>query len=46
MCDKLFCEIHIIDSEPSTLKISGLELYIIPCANLDEAVESKSEFTA
>lgn len=46
MCGKLFCEIHIIDAETSTLKISGLELYIIPCANLDEAVESKSEFTA
>ena len=46
MCGKLFCEIHIIDAETSTLKISGLELYIVPCANLDEAVESKSEFTA
>ena len=46
MCGKLFCEIHSIDAETSTLKISGLELYIIPCANLDEAVESKSEFTA
>ena len=43
---KLPCEIHILDTSASTLKVIGLELEIIKCANLDEAVESTSEFTA
>lgn len=39
------CEIHIIDTEKSTLKFIGLTLKIIPCADSDSAVESTSEFT-
>ena len=44
---KMPCEIHLIDNtDRSTLKAIGLELKIVKCANVDEAVESKSEFTA
>lgn len=43
---KMPCEIHLIDNDRSTLKAVGLELEIVKCANLDEAVESKSAFTA
>ena len=43
---KMPCEIHIIDANAATLKFVGLELEIVKCANLDEAVESTSEFTA
>ena len=44
---KMPCEIHLIDNtDRSTLKAIGLELEIVKCANVDEAVESKSEFTA
>ena len=45
-CGKMFCEIHIIDEKASTLKVLGLEIYVLPCKNLDQAIESKSEFTA
>ena len=43
---KMPCEIHITDTNSATLKFVGLELEIIKCANLDDAVESTSEFTA
>ena len=43
---KMPCEIHITDTNAATLKFVGLELEIIKCANLDDAVESTSEFTA
>ena len=42
---KLDCEIHIINREKSTLKILGLQIRVMPCANSDSAVESTSEFT-
>lgn len=42
---KLDCEIHIINREKSTLKILGLQIRVMPCANSDVAVESTSEFT-
>ena len=42
---KLDCEIHIINREKSTLKILGLQIRVMPCANSDSAVESISEFT-
>ena len=42
---KLDCEIHIINREKSTLKILGLQIRVMPCANSDSAVESASEFT-
>lgn len=42
---KLDCEIHVINREQSTLKILGLQIRIMPCANSDSAVESVSEFT-
>ena len=42
---KLDCEIHVINREKSTLKILGLQIRIMPCANSDSAVESTSEFT-
>lgn len=42
---KVPCEIHIIDGEKSTLKFSGLEIKIIPCADSNSAIESTSEFT-
>lgn len=42
---KLDCEIHIINREQSTLKIIGLQIKVMPCANSDSAVESTSEFT-
>ena len=34
---KLDCEIHIINREKSTLKILGLQIRVIPCANSDSA---------
>ena len=43
---KMPCEIHVTDTNAATLKFVGLELEIIKCANLDDAVESTSEFTA
>ena len=43
---KMPCEIHITDTNSATLKFVGLELEIIKCANLDDAVESTSEFKA
>lgn len=42
---ELDCEIHIINREKSTLKILGLQIRVMPCANSDSAVESASEFT-
>ena len=42
---KLDCEIHIINRGKSTLKILGLQIRVMPCANSDSAVESTSEFT-
>lgn len=42
---KLDCENHIINREKSTLKILGLQIRVMPCANSDSAVESTSEFT-
>ena len=42
---KLDCEIHIINREKSTLKILGLQIRVMPCANSGVAVESTSEFT-
>ena len=42
---ELDCEIHIINREKSTLKILGLQIRVMPCANSDSAVESTSEFT-
>ena len=42
---KLNCEIHVVNREKSTLKILGLQIRIMPCANSDSAVESTSEFT-
>ena len=41
----LNCEIHVVNREKSTLKILGLQIRIMPCANSDSAVESTSEFT-
>ena len=43
---KIPCEIHVINNKKSTLKFMGLELKITHCANLENAVESTSEFTA
>lgn len=43
---KMPCEIHIIANNRATLKVVGLELEIVKCADLEDAVESTSEFTA